>query len=138
MGWYRAASIAFCVHLAVLLLFTFTFRGTPDTYKVDLVFWGPILRLQEVSAAPGHVSPGPEDVKHVNVPAGPRTGLLLWSRGIAIDKPDLFKNGLSALNDRLFRFVGERVELDEPQDPSLHPENDTPQLPPVKMRLERP
>ena len=38
MAWYRAAMVAFLIHLIVLVLFTFTCKGTKDTYKIDLIF----------------------------------------------------------------------------------------------------
>jgi hypothetical protein len=138
MAWYRAAGIAVLFHLAVLVFFTFTFKGAPDAYKIDLIFWGSILRPQEVSSQGRYSVPGPADVKDVDVAAAPRTRLLLWSRGISIDKPDLFKNTVFTVNEDAFRFVGPRVELDEQDAAPRHPENDIPQPAPVKMRWERP
>ena len=107
-------------------------------YKIDLVFWGSILRPQEVSSQDGRSSSGPVDVKDVDVAAGPRARLLLWSRGISIDKPDAFKNALFTVNEDAFRFVGKRVELGEQEDDPRHVDTDIPSPAPVKMRLERP
>ena len=137
MAWSRAASIAVLFHLLIFVLFTFTFKGTREMYKIDLVFWGSILRSQDVSAEDRRLSPGPVDVKDVDVSADPGTRLLLWVRGISIDKPDFFKNTLFTVNEDSFRFAGARVDLDEPDSDASHVENDAPEPTPVKMRLER-
>lgn len=138
MAWYRFAFLALLLHLAVLFLFTFTFKGTRDTYKIDLIFWGSILRPQEVSSQDRRLSQKSADVKDVDVASGPRTRLLLWSRGISIDKPDFFRNPAVVVNEDTFRFAGKRVDLDEQEAPSLREQNDMPQPAPVKMRWERP
>jgi hypothetical protein len=137
MPWYRAAFLALSFFMVVFVLFTFTFKGTMEMYTTDLIFWGAILRPQEVAAEDRRLLPGPVDVKDVNVLADPKMRLLLWSRGISIDKPDLFKNAPFTVDEGSFRFVGQRVDLDEPKDAPSHPENDIPQPVPVKMRLER-
>jgi hypothetical protein len=139
MSWYRAVAIAFLLHLIVLVFFTFTFKGNAAMYKIDLVFWGSILGTRDVSSVQKILSPGSVDIKDVDVAVGTRTQLLLWSRGISIDKPDFFKNDVVVMREDAFRFVGQRVELDEQVPGSRDPENDMPQQPaPVKMRLERP
>ena len=138
MSWYRAAGMAFLLHLAVMVLFTFTFKGTRDMYKIDLIFWGSILRSQEVSSQERRLPQEPVDVKSIDASAGPRARLLLWSQAISIDKPDLFKNMVYTLSDDAFRFVGQRVDMDEQEPEPRYPENDMPPPAPVKMRLERP
>ncbi len=138
MAWYRAAMVAFLIHLIVLVLFTFTFKGTKDTYKIDLIFWGSILRSQEVSSQNGRFSSSPADVKNVDVAVISETPLLLWAHGILVDKPDFFKNTVVTINEDSFRFAGKRVVLDEEDVESRHAENDMPQPDPVKMRWERP
>ena len=137
MTWYRAASIAVLAHLAVLLLFTFTFQGNAAMYRINLVFWGSILRPREVSSQDRPVLPGARDIKDIHVTADPATRLLLWSREISVDKPDLFTNAAFIVNADSFRFVGERVDLDEEDAEGRHPENDIPPPVPVKMRWEQ-
>ncbi len=138
MAWYRAVTIAVLLHAAVLVLFTFTFRGNAAMYKIDLVFWGSILRSQEVSSQNRSFLPGPADVKDVDVAPGPLTRLLLWSRGISIDKPDLYKDTVFAVDEGVLRFVGERVDIDEQEAEASHAQNDIPSPAPVKMRWEQP
>jgi hypothetical protein len=138
MAWYRAAAMAFLLHGAVLVLFMFTFKGHASMYKIDLIFLGSILRPQEVASYDRRLPSGPGDVRNLQLPADPGTRLLLWSRGIAIDKPDFFKNVLFSLNEDAFRFVGKRVELDENKAEPHHMDADIPQPVPVRMRLERP
>jgi len=138
MPWYRAALIAFLIHLVIFGSFVFTFKGTREMYKTDFVFWGSILRPQEVAAENRRLSPGAVDVKDVAVAPDPRLGFLLWARGISIDKPDFFRNALLPADQDLLRFVGERVELEDPDDGMSHPENDVPYpAAPIKMRLEQ-
>ena len=138
MTWTRAASLALLAHLAVLALFTFTFQGTPSMYRLDLVFWGPILRPREVASPQAIFSPGPRDIKDARFVEDSGAGRLVWAREISVDKPDLFRNTVLALNDDAFRFVGERVDLDEQDAGALPVENDIPPPAPVTMRWEQP
>jgi hypothetical protein len=137
MPWYRAASFALLFFAVVFGLVTFTFKGTREMYVIDLVFWGAILRPQEVSVDGRSFSFSPvAEVKDVDVSAGRTSGSSLWGRGISVDKPDLFRNFVFTVDEGSLRFAGQRVELDEPQDVMPRPDNDVPQPAPVKMRLE--
>ena len=137
MTWYRAASIAVLAHLAALFLFTFTFQGNVAMYRINLVFWGSILRPREVSSQDRPLMAGPRDIKDIRLTAAPAAPLPLWSREISVDKPDLFRNAAFTMNADSFRFVGERVDLDEEDGERRHPENDIPPPVPVTMRWEQ-
>ncbi len=136
--WCRSASIALAVHLALFFLVTFTFKGTKDTYKIDLVFLGSILRSQEVTLREGHVVSGSSNAQNMNIHIIPRTQMLFWSKGISIDKPVFFKNFLFTVQEDAFRFSGTRVDLDDEAAEERQPERDIPEQAPLKMRLEHP
>jgi hypothetical protein len=78
------------------------------------------------------------DIRDVDVAAGPGTRLLLWSRGISIDKPGALRNPADSSSIDALRFVGQRVDLDEQEPLFSRSDNDMPQPTPVKMRWERP
>ena len=137
MAWYRAASVAVLIHLVVLFIFSFTFKGSVAMYKIDLVFLGSILRPQEVSSQGVFFPSGRTDLKDVDVLSGQRTPLL-WSRGISIDKPDFFRNIIFPVHEDDMRFAGKRVDMEQQDPDPSHSDNDLPQPAPVKMRMEQP
>ncbi len=137
IAWSRAVSWALLLHAAVFFLFIFTFKGVPGSYQVDLVFWGSILRPQEVVPSLGGAS-GPVDELQVMMGPEPGDGLSLWGRGILVDKPELSRSAAALGEESIPRFSGERVELDEQQNGFSQDFGEEAAEEPVTLRSVRP
>jgi hypothetical protein len=135
MLWQRAFSCAFLFHAAVLCLCVFTVRVPPGMYRAEVFFLGPVLRFEEVSA--GKMAwRAPVDTSEVGLVSDLGLRPRAWHQGVGLDKPDLFKNTPVLEDDRILRFSGERVELDQPVGLAI--EDESPALAPLKLHLDRP
>jgi hypothetical protein len=110
--WVRAAGLAIVIHLAFMFFLAFTLPGTPAGSGVDLVFWGGILRPQEVAFLPPNPS---ATVAEARIPLGEssRPQPYFRDRMLAAEKPFHPVNAVGIKEVQLLRFSGPRVELDE-------------------------
>ncbi len=134
---YRYACMSLFIHVAVLFLLTLTLRGTPDLYRVNFIFWGAILRPQEVSPAKDQsasvVELGSLDL---TFDRGVHAGI--WRKGLQVDKPDQSVIVLPRPDGDIPHFSGKHVEPDEANGsrPDVHLD-EAPLDGAIKLRLEQ-
>jgi hypothetical protein len=111
----QAVLLAVLFHAFVFVVFAPALRKGPAPHKIDLVFWGSILRAQDLM--PGaHEAAGISDVRVIS-PAGNirSTEVKAWKTGSAVEKPT-YPHAVASSSMELApqKFVTERVELNEP------------------------
>ena len=133
----RYACISILIHAAVLFFLTFTARGSQDIYRVNYIFWGAILRHQEVSPSREQ----PATVVDLGMPGfyyNKGVHVNIWRQGIQVEKPDMEENLLPRSDGLIPRFVGERVEPDQASLPKTDFHLDEAPLEgAIKLRLDR-
>jgi hypothetical protein len=110
----QALLLAVIFHAAVFLALTPAFQKGPHAPKIDLVFWGSILRAQDLM--PGmREAEGISDVRVIAPVAYIRsTEVSAWKFGSSVEKPERAQAVVS-FSDEMFppKFMTERVVLDD-------------------------
>jgi len=133
----QALLLAVFFHVAVFLALTPAFQKGPRAQKIDLVFWGSILRAQDLM--PGiREAEGISDVRVIAPVAHVRsTQVSAWKFGSSVEKPDR-PQAVVSFSEEVFpeKFMTERVVLDDvvEEDAGL----DLPQAETVSLKALRP
>ena len=131
LSFLRAVMIAVMCHVVILFFFVFTWKGTPEEYRIDFVFWGSILRLQDVMLEKNPPS-GRSVFFMTSSPALGSVEKDVWNLGSRLEKPAVpVVSGMDAMSDPP-RFVTERVEPLQGQEEE--PDLGIPEAPKVFLR----
>jgi hypothetical protein len=113
----QALFLAVIFHAAVFLALTPAFQMVPHAPKIDLVFWGSILRAQDLM--PGlRDAEGISDIR-VITPASftHSTQVSAWKFGSSVEKPERPQASVSFSEAVLpQKYLTERVVLDDAGD----------------------
>jgi hypothetical protein len=113
----QALLLAVFFHAAVFLALTPAFQKGPHAQKIDLVFWGSILRAQDLM--PGmQEAEGISDVPVITPVAFIRsTQVSAWKFGSSVEKPER-PQAVISFSEEVFpqKFMTERVVLDDAGD----------------------
>ena len=133
----QAVLLAVVFHAAVFLALTPAFQKGPHAQKVDLVFWGSILRVQDLM--PGmQEAEGISDVRVITPVAFIRSAQVsAWKLGSLVEKPGRAQ-ALASSSEDVFpqKFLTERVVLDDAGDQNS--ELDLPKAETVSLKVSKP
>ena len=111
----------------------FTTRGMSQPYRVDMIFWGSILRKQDLQ--PQMLSPGKEISKVLVLEPSKLLGVVqskAWQLGVIVDKPVIsLPDGEAVLPNK---FLTRRVEVDDAVPEAIPGIPDAPRIP---LRMPR-
>jgi hypothetical protein len=133
----QALLLAVFFHAAILWTLTPVLQKGPRTQKIDLVFWGSILRAQDLM--PGmRDAEGLSDVRVIAPVAYVRSAQVsAWKFGASVEKPGR-PHAVVSFSEEVFpqKFMTERVVLDDAVagDAGL----DIPQAETVSLKASRP
>lgn len=113
----QALLLAVIFHAAVFLALTPTFQKLPHAQKIDLVFWGSILRAQDLLPALREAE-GISDVRVITPAAFIRSAQTsAWKFGSSVEKPERPHAVVSFSEEEApQKFMTERVVLDDVGD----------------------
>ncbi len=135
--FYAAVGFAVLAHAVLFLAFSPASEGMTPVRKIDLVFWGSILRAQDLMPYLSSEEESP-DVRVIAPVAFIRsTELGAWKFGSSVEKPEHPTAQASFFSDVVpEKFSTERVVLDDVADVGTG--FDLPQAAAVSLKVPRP
>lgn len=138
--FFLALLLAGLLHGIVLTRLVMTMPGTPEQFRVEMIFWGSILRHQDLQ--PRAFAPAPEIERAPLLEASSLPGFsgmaVLRDRagqsGVIVDKPAGISSWLD-IQPLPVKFLTRRVEADEAQPEAVPGIPDAPSVP---LRMPRP
>lgn len=125
--------LAGLLHALILTYTVFTMRGSFQDYKVDMIFWGCILRKQDMQ--PQVFMPVREVSKTLLLEPSKLLNVVQakgWQLGVTVDKPGVPQNpGHGQLPPK---FLTKRVDIDEDTTPEEMP--GIPDAPRIPLRMQ--
>ena len=133
--FFQAFVFALLVHVVCFSFFVFTWKGSFKDYQVDFVFWGGILRHQELIPVLVEQGRGDRSVRII-APSSILAPVQMnaWRLGSSVEKPESVR--IESEDTRVpSKFMPKRVELEGSVEPtSGRLQFDIPDAPKVYLR----
>ena len=112
--FFQAFVLALLVHVVCFCFFVFTWKGSFKDYQVDFVFWGGILRHQELMPVSVEQGRGDRSVRII-APSSILAPVQMnaWRLGSSVEKPESVRTWMEG-KAAPAKFMTERVDLDGP------------------------
>jgi hypothetical protein len=134
LAWSRSLGLALVLHLLIFVLFRFTWQGSPKDFTVDFTALGAILRSYDVTPFLESSTPDAQ-TNEISLASDAERRQEMWFQGIQFDKPETRHETGPLGDEKLIRFSGARVNLDEDNNAD---HDDIPAASLMDLRLEHP